>query len=63
MDEATRKRVFEPFYTTKGVGMGTGLGLWVSYFIITENHKGNLTVTSQLGKGSTFVIELPMNPS
>jgi signal transduction histidine kinase len=63
MDGATRKRVFEPFYTTKGVGMGTGLGLSVSYFIITENHMGNLTVLSQPGKGSTFVIELPMNPN
>jgi PAS domain S-box-containing protein len=63
MDEATRKRVFEPFFTTKGVGIGTGLGLSVSYFIITENHKGRMSVTSQLGKGSTFRIELPINPS
>jgi PAS domain S-box-containing protein len=63
MDEDTCKRVFEPFFTTKNVGVGTGLGLSVSYFIITENHKGSLTVMSEPGKGSTFVIELPMNPS
>ncbi len=61
MDEATRKRAFEPFFTTKEVGVGTGLGLSVSYFIITENHKGRMSVTSQPGKGSTFRIELPMN--
>jgi PAS domain S-box-containing protein len=62
MDETTRRRVFEPCFTTKDVGVGTGLGLSVSYFIITENHKGTMSVTSQPGKGSTFAIELPMNP-
>lgn len=59
MDEATCKRAFEPFYTTKAVGVGTGLGLSVSYFLITENHKGSLTVTSELGQGSCFSILLP----
>ncbi len=60
MDEATRKRVFEPFYTTKPVGMGTGLGMSVSYFIITENHGGNITVESKPGKGTTFILLLPI---
>ena len=60
MDEAARKRAFEPFYTTKRVGVGTGLGLSVSYFIITENHKGSMTVDSKPGKGSRFTITLPI---
>jgi PAS domain S-box-containing protein len=54
------KRIFEPFYTTKSVGVGTGLGLSVSYFIITENHGGRLTVISAPGAGSRFVILLPV---
>jgi len=60
MDEATRKRVFEPFYTTKPVGAGTGLGLSVSYFIITENHGGTMEVESEPGKGAKFIIRLPL---
>ncbi len=59
MDEETRKRVFEPFFTTKGVDTGTGLGLSVSYFIITENHRGTITVDSTPGKGAKFTILLP----
>ncbi|MBF0201668.1 MAG: hypothetical protein HQK66_10215, partial [Desulfamplus sp.] len=61
MDEETRRHIFEPFFTTKPVGMGTGLGLSVSYFIITENHGGSMTVTSVPGKGTKFVIRLPVN--
>ena len=60
MDEQTRKRVFEPFFTTKPVGDGTGLGLSVSYFIITENHGGEMTVESQPGAGAKFIIRLPV---
>ncbi len=60
MDEESRKRVFEPFYTTKPVGEGTGLGLSVSYFIITENHGGEMAVESQIGSGTKFIIRLPM---
>jgi len=56
-----KKRIFEPFYTTKEVGVGTGLGLSVSYFIITENHKGVLAVESIPGKRTTFIIKLPIN--
>lgn len=59
MDEATRKRVFEPFFTTKPTDRGTGLGLSVSYFIITENHKGEMSVTSKPDEGTTFIIKLP----
>lgn len=61
MDGATSKRVFEPFYTTKEVGVGTGLGLSVSYYVITQNHGGLLNVVSEPGKGACFTIELPVS--
>ncbi len=61
MEEAVRKRVFEPFFTTKPPGVGTGLGLSVSYFIITENHGGEMEVASSPGHGTTFIIRLPVN--
>ena len=60
MGPATERRVFEPFFTTKAVGIGTGLGLSVSYFIITEQHRGSLTVTSRPGEGSCFTVKLPV---
>ncbi len=60
MDKATQSRVFEPFFTTKPVGVGTGLGLSVSYFIITQHHGGTMDVISQPGKGSNFIIRLPL---
>ncbi|WP_051677107.1 ABC transporter substrate-binding protein [Maridesulfovibrio frigidus] len=59
MPEDVRKRVFEPFFTTKLPGSGTGLGLSVSYFIITQNHKGLFEVESEVGKGTKFSIKLP----
>jgi signal transduction histidine kinase len=54
------RRIFEPFFTTKQVGIGTGLGLSVSYFIIVENHGGTMNVKSSPGKGTTFIIRLPI---
>lgn len=60
MDEETRRRVFEPFYTTKPVGTGTGLGLSVAYFIISENHRGSMSVTSEPGRGSCFSLIMPV---
>ncbi|MBT3711883.1 MAG: histidine kinase, partial [Anaerolineae bacterium] len=60
MDESTSKRVFEPFFTTKPVDEGTGLGLSVSYFIITENQGGEMEVVSELGQGANFIIRLPL---
>ena len=61
MDEVTCKKIFEPFFTTKPVGVGTGLGLSVSYFIITENHGGTMDVISEPGKGTNFIIRLPLD--
>ena len=59
MSEEVRRRIFEPFYTTKTVGQGTGLGLSISFGII-ENHGGRITVDSVPGEGSTFTIRLPL---
>lgn len=60
MSDTTRQHVFEPFFTTKELGSGTGLGLSVSYFIITERHQGTIDVKTAAGKGSNFIIRLPL---
>ena len=58
MPESVRKRVFDPFFTTKGES-GTGLGLSVSYSIV-KRHGGDMRVESQIGRGTTFTIALPV---
>ncbi len=58
MDQSTIERIFEPFYTTKEVGKGTGLGLATVHAIIKE-HQGETLVTSQIGHGSTFSLFIP----
>jgi signal transduction histidine kinase len=59
--EAVRRKIFDPFFTTKGVGKGTGQGLTLARAIVVEKHGGTLTFETELGKGTTFYIRLPVN--
>jgi signal transduction histidine kinase len=63
MPEDIRRRVFEPFFTTKEPAVGTGLGLSVSYMIVTQNHKGLMEVQSTPGRGTVFKVRLPIGES
>ncbi|WP_442937574.1 sensor histidine kinase [Nostoc sp.] len=58
--EEIQSRLFDPFFTTKQVGKGTGMGLSISYQIITEKHGGSLQCISSLGQGAEFVITIPI---
>ncbi|MBU1342507.1 MAG: hypothetical protein KKE44_15290, partial [Proteobacteria bacterium] len=60
IEEKIKPRIFEPFFTTKGPREGTGLGLSVSYFIVVEDHDGDIKVESERGTGTKFVIRLPL---
>lgn len=62
MDATTQAKVFEPFFTTKPVGAGTGMGMAIAFGIIKE-HGGRIDVESTVGKGSRFVVTLPMQAS
>jgi signal transduction histidine kinase len=57
IDPSTCTRIFEPFYSTKGIG-GTGLGLWISKEIV-DRHQGQIRVRSQTGRGTAFSVFLP----
>lgn len=58
---ANLKKIFDPGFTTKGVGVGTGLGLSICYQIIHQTHRGEIKVESEVGKGTTFTVFLPMD--
>jgi PAS domain S-box-containing protein len=60
--EAIRTRIYDPFFTTKEVGRGTGQGLAIARSVVVERHKGSLTFESEVGKGTTFFVRLPLNP-
>ncbi|BAY12479.1 trifunctional serine/threonine-protein kinase/ATP-binding protein/sensor histidine kinase [Calothrix sp. NIES-2098] len=60
MSESVHKRLFDPFFTTKPVGKGTGMGLSISYQIVTEKHGGSLSCTSKPGEGAEFIIRIPV---
>jgi len=60
MTETVCNRLFDPFFTTKPVGKGTGMGLSISYQIVTDRHKGSLKCTSSPGQGAEFAIEIPL---
>ncbi|MDB6035054.1 MAG: domain S-box protein, partial [Verrucomicrobiales bacterium] len=59
--EPARGRIFDPFFTTKPVGKGTGQGLAISHNVVTEKHGGTLSFETELGKGTTFIIRLPLD--
>ena len=61
MSAATKAKIFQPFFTTKPTGEGTGLGLSLAYDIITKGHGGTIDCESVEGKGTTFTVILPTN--
>ena len=61
MPESVRAKVFQPFFTTKPTGQGTGLGLSLAYDIVTKGHGGTLNVESTEGVGTEFIIHLPLS--
>ncbi|MEO5864398.1 MAG: PAS domain S-box protein [Nitrospiraceae bacterium] len=61
--ESIRHKIFDPFFTTKEVGQGTGQGLAIARSVIVSKHGGTIAVDSEVGKGTTFLIRLPLNAS
>ncbi|MBV6624611.1 MAG: GAF domain-containing protein [Rivularia sp. (in: Bacteria)] len=63
IDEQVQQKLYDPFFTTKEAGKGTGLGMAISYQIVVEKHGGNLTCISELEKGTEFRIQIPIEPN
>jgi PAS domain S-box-containing protein len=61
--EHIRHKIFDPFFTTKEVGKGTGQGLAIARSVVVDKHRGTITVESQVGQGTTFIVRLPLNGS
>ena len=60
MPESVKEKIFQPFFTTKPTGSGTGLGLSLAYDIVTKGHSGTLKVESKEGEGSEFVVKFQL---
>jgi two-component system NtrC family sensor kinase len=58
--ESARGKIFDPFFTTKGVGKGTGQGLAIAHSVIVDKHGGTIDFETELGKGTVFIIRLPL---
>ena len=58
--EAVRERIFDPFFTTKEVGKGTGQGLSIARAVIVEKHGGSIDFETEEGRGTTFILRLPL---
>jgi PAS domain S-box-containing protein len=58
--ESVKARIFDPFFTTKEVGKGTGQGLAIAQSVVVERHRGRISVESEIGKGTTFILRLPI---
>ena len=61
MPEQIRQKIFNPFFTTKPIGKGTGMGMSISYQIVVEKHGGKLDCFSKVGEGTEFVIQIPVS--
>ena len=60
---SAQAKVFDPFFTTKGVGKGTGQGLAIAHAVIAEKHGGTIKFETETGKGTAFIIRIPLNPA
>ncbi|MEH1837945.1 MAG: ATP-binding protein [Nostoc sp.] len=60
MEKSVQKLLFDPFFTTKPVGKGTGMGLSISYQIVTQRHGGSLKFIAQAGQGTEFIVTIPL---
>ncbi len=60
--EAIQNKIFDPFFTTKEVGRGTGQGLAIAHGVVVEKHGGTISFKTEIGRGSTFIIHLPLDP-